>query len=62
MRVNLGGVGVFVIHGYLNFTLLNKAFGLVNASLPLIPKFACGSLLDEQRFRFVFIYKTEIII
>lgn len=34
MRVNLGGVGAFIIHSYTNFTSLNKAFMLVKASIP----------------------------
>jgi hypothetical protein len=42
MRVNLGGGGVFVIHGYTNFTLLNKAFVLVKASCNFTPDYAFG--------------------
>jgi hypothetical protein len=66
MRVNLGGVGAFVVHGYNNFTLLNKAFVLVKASIPTHSEVRLRfiretPLAGEQRLRFVFTLKTEII-
>ena len=66
--INLGGVGVFVIHGYLNFTLLNKAFVEVKANYNFTtqPEICLrliweAPLANEQRFCLVFILKTEII-
>jgi hypothetical protein len=42
MPVILGGGGVFVIHGYTNFTLLNKAIVVVKASYNFTPDYAFG--------------------